>query len=281
MNQNKYLQLDFVFIFFSNCYIRGTLQMFWNEPIEIKKGNFLGNFTIPKEYEISFEVYLNKTVTSYANIIHFTIGRDCCDYGSRIATMFYSSDGIAEINAPINGNGNYYYYTNLITLMKWIKITIKQYLSNGHYYYAVEIDGEAVQTVQNNDARSFENVQLYVSDSWHEAPPGFLRNLMVPSVEIDNFSFYRNLISEITMSTSDVIKVPLTVIFGADAIVTYIDPSIEAYDADTCIFSCLQNAKCYSLSFSQTGRVCMLYRVNIRINQNSLSNNIDWDTYLL
>ncbi|XP_065639719.1 uncharacterized protein LOC124815450 isoform X2 [Hydra vulgaris] len=248
MNQNKYLQINFLFILFFTCYIYNSHQMVLvSEPTDIIKGNYLSTLTIPKVYEISFEVYLTSVSTTPTNLIHFTTGNNCCGYGTRIASVFVSSQStLAEFTAPVNGNGNYHFFAKL-PLMKWTKITSKQYLSHGMYFYAVEIDGQTVHIVQNNDTRIFENVKLYISNVWFNATKGFIRNLAVPT----------------------------------DAIVTYIDPSDEASDADTCIFTCLQNAKCFSLSYSQTGRVCMIYDVNIRTNQNSFGSNINWDTYVL
>ncbi|XP_047140136.1 uncharacterized protein LOC124815450 isoform X1 [Hydra vulgaris] len=282
MNQNKYLQINFLFILFFTCYIYNSHQMVLvSEPTDIIKGNYLSTLTIPKVYEISFEVYLTSVSTTPTNLIHFTTGNNCCGYGTRIASVFVSSQStLAEFTAPVNGNGNYHFFAKL-PLMKWTKITSKQYLSHGMYFYAVEIDGQTVHIVQNNDTRIFENVKLYISNVWFNATKGFIRNLAVPMLETNSNSFTRDVMSEATIAMSDVIKVPLTVIFGADAIVTYIDPSDEASDADTCIFTCLQNAKCFSLSYSQTGRVCMIYDVNIRTNQNSFGSNINWDTYVL
>nr|XP_047140503.1 uncharacterized protein LOC105848162 isoform X2 [Hydra vulgaris]XP_047140504.1 uncharacterized protein LOC105848162 isoform X2 [Hydra vulgaris] len=253
------------------------------EPIEIIKGHYLTTLTMPKQYEISFEVYLTSISTEITNIIHFTNGIDCCDYGTRISSVFLSTreTTVAEINTPVNGNGNYQIFTKPLSLMKWTKFTLKQYLSNGNYFFAVEIDGGTVHTVQNNDPRVFENIQIYVSDSWYDSQPGYIRNLFVPIADTNSYSFYRDVMSEATMAMSDVIKVPLTNIFGVDVMDAYFDPSNEAYDADTCIFACLQKGKCFSSSYSQTGRVCMLYDVNIRTNQSSFSSNVDWDTYVL
>nr|XP_047143641.1 uncharacterized protein LOC124817499 [Hydra vulgaris] len=86
---------------------------------------------------------------------------------------------MAEISAPINGDGNYYFNTKPFLLRKWTKVTIRQYLSAGDYYYTVEIDGETAHFVKNTYPQDFQNVQLFASNIWHDPQPGFIRNLFI------------------------------------------------------------------------------------------------------
>nr|XP_047140253.1 uncharacterized protein LOC105847613 [Hydra vulgaris] len=162
-------------------YIKSSnAQMFvGNNGMMISKMNFLGLLTIPKEYEVSFEIYLSSTSGLYTNAIHITNGDNCCKYGSRISTVFFTYNLAAEFNAPVNNDGNYHFYTKPFTLQKWTRVKIKQYLSAGNYFYTVEIDGEAVHLVKNTNPQVFQNVKLYVSNLWHEAQPGYIRNLIV------------------------------------------------------------------------------------------------------
>ncbi|XP_065652509.1 uncharacterized protein LOC136079832 isoform X2 [Hydra vulgaris] len=145
----------------------------------IVKGQSLATLTIPKEYGISFEVYLSSFPGSFTNIIRLTTfsGQDNC-YGCRISTLFMNSQ-ITLVVAPINGNGNYYVASNLLTIKTWNKVTIRQYMKNGFYINAATINGITVYSVQNNDVRVFENVKIYVSDIWYDPQPGYIRNLIV------------------------------------------------------------------------------------------------------
>ncbi|XP_065671478.1 uncharacterized protein LOC136089419 isoform X2 [Hydra vulgaris] len=162
-------------------YIKSSkAQMFvGNKEMVITKGKLLGTLTIPKEYEVYFEVYLNSTLNTYTNVIHITNGVNCCKYGSRISTVYFTSNLVAEIDAPVNNDGNYHTYTKPFTLQKWTRVKIKQYLSAGNYIYTVEIDGDTVNLVKNTNPQVFQNVKLFVSDLWYEAQPGYIRNLFV------------------------------------------------------------------------------------------------------
>ncbi|XP_065671522.1 uncharacterized protein LOC105848540 isoform X2 [Hydra vulgaris] len=261
---------------------RGLLQTLIDKvQREIIKNTYLGKATIYFQYEVSFEIYLTSTLNEWSNVILITNGNEYDD-GSRIPSVFFTpSSNIAEICSSVNGNSHYCFYTKPLPLMEWTKVMIKQFLSYGNYFFSIEINDETVHSVQNSKISLFENVLVYVSDPSWSATPGYIRNLYILTPKADTYSFYRDLSDNATLSMSDVIKIAYTLIIGADAIVTYMDPSNEAYDADACIFTCLQNADCYSLSYSQVGNLCMLFNLNIRYNQNFFTSNIKWDSYLL
>ncbi|XP_047145891.1 uncharacterized protein LOC100203466 [Hydra vulgaris] len=158
--------------------IRETLQMFAeSKERSIVSGQVLSTLTIPKEYGIYFEVYLSSFSSSFTNLIHLTTGDNEC-YGCRISTIFLGNENTIVV-APINGNGNYYATTNLLTIKIWNKVIIRQYMKNGFYINAAIINGKTVYSVQNNDVRTFENVKIYVSDIWYAPQPGYIRNFIV------------------------------------------------------------------------------------------------------
>lgn len=248
---------------------------------EIIKNTYLGNVTIYFQYEVSFEIYLTSTLNEWSNLISITNGNEYYD-GSRIPSVYFlPNSNSAEICSTVNGNSRYCFYTKSLPLIEWTKVTIKQFLSYGNYFFSIEINDETVHSVQNTKVSVFENVLVYVSNPSWSATPGYIRNLYIQTPKADTYSFYRDLSDNATLSMSDVIKIASTLIIGVDAIVTYMDPSNEAYDVDACIFTCLQNADCYSLSYSPVGKLCMLFNFNIRYNQNFLTSNINWDSYVL
>ena len=53
-------------------------------------------------------------------------------------------------------------------------MVIEQYQENGIYLYEIEIDGETVHSIQNDDAKSFSNVKFYASNPWY---PSFTSNI--------------------------------------------------------------------------------------------------------
>ena len=45
-------------------------------------------------------------------------------------------------------------------------------------YFAVKIDGTQIRSIENTDPRTFENVQVFVGDSFHDPANAKLRNLV-------------------------------------------------------------------------------------------------------
>ncbi|XP_047140419.1 uncharacterized protein LOC105848274 [Hydra vulgaris] len=280
MIRNFFKHKIWLLIFFN---IRGTFQDFvFKEQREIVKDKYLATVTIPIEYEISFEIFITSYLKVWTNAIHFTNSNDCCDYGSRVPSLSVNpNQNTAQICSSVNGSGSYCFATQPLPLMQWIKVTVKQFLTNSDYFYSVLINDETVHSVKNTKVSFFDNVKVFISNPWVVAQPGYIRNLYVPTLKADTYSFYRDLRNEATLTMSDVIKNANTLIIGADAIATYMHPSNEAYDPSACIFTCLQNANCYSLSFSQVANLCMLFGLNIRYNVNFFTININWDSYVL
>ena len=142
--------------------------------------------TIPrfgKVYTVQFEFKVTQSeYQQWCNIVHITTGGNTGDYGSRIATTFlkYFSDGNVEwvIISPVNGKT----YSNLLktpSINKWFMVKVTQVNAGDDYVYKVEVDGNEVDKVKNTKPMQFENVTVYVSDPWHEAPPGYIRNLVI------------------------------------------------------------------------------------------------------
>ena len=44
-------------------------------------------------------------------------------------------------------------------------------------YYSVSIDGEEVMSVENSDARAFEEVEVFAGDNFYPPTDGSYRNL--------------------------------------------------------------------------------------------------------
>ncbi|XP_012563357.1 uncharacterized protein LOC105848004 [Hydra vulgaris] len=180
MKKNIYSKsgLMLFLVLYTKC---STAQMFvGSEGTNITYGKFLGTLTITKEFEISFEIYITSTSYEYiTSVIRFTTGTNCCDYGSRIATLFLHQNLVAEIVSPVSNNGNYGFYTKPFTLQKWTKVVIKQYFMACKYFYNIEVDEETVLSVENTNPQVFQNAQLFVGDSWYAPHPGYIRNLFV------------------------------------------------------------------------------------------------------
>jgi len=64
---------------------------------------------------------------------------------------------------------------------KWTRITLSQENFSGEARYRVLIDGVEKYSVRNAQDGEFRNVRVYASNPWHEALPGYIKNLSVKS----------------------------------------------------------------------------------------------------
>nr|XP_047141079.1 uncharacterized protein LOC124816093 [Hydra vulgaris] len=112
--------------------------------------------------------------------------------------------------------------------MEWNKIMVKQFLSNGDYYYSVLINDETIHSVKNTKVSFFDNVQVFISDPWKVAQPGYIRNLHVPILKAGTYSFYRDLSDDATLSMSDVIKKAWTLIIGGKMLRNQFEETIKS-----------------------------------------------------
>ena len=58
-------------------------------------------------------------------------------------------------------------------------VKVSQVKVGNDYVYKVEVDGNEVKKVNNANPMEFENVTVYVSDPWHSAALGSIRNLII------------------------------------------------------------------------------------------------------
>ncbi|XP_065679414.1 uncharacterized protein LOC105843544 isoform X2 [Hydra vulgaris] len=156
------------------------------EETSIQQGLLIATFkAVPKEYEIAFDLQLTSFITyTCASILQFTISSDYSNYGDRCPAVFVCNhlfDGV-QICGSVNGEICYAVITKYINLLDWTSFVISQRKLNGYYNYSVQVNGEIINTIQNNDARNFENVNLYISSPWVIAQPGFIRNMTVTNM---------------------------------------------------------------------------------------------------
>ena len=47
----------------------------------------------------------------------------------------------------------------------------------------MKVGGKVIGSVENKNARTYDNVKVYVSDPWHQTTIGFMRNLKITGCE--------------------------------------------------------------------------------------------------
>lgn len=141
---------------------------------------------LKKTFTISFDINFKKISSDdseYRNIIHLTADNtDRDSYGSRVPGVWTISPGVFFVASAINRdmNRHWYGYSNPINVGRWINVQVEQYLdSNGLFQFDISIDEVRKVKYQNNDARVFEDVYVYVSDPWHPPADAVIRNFKI------------------------------------------------------------------------------------------------------
>ena len=157
--------------------------------------------TLEKQFNVSFEVKPTSFQWGQRNVIHFTIGDDHGNYGSRTPAVWLISERFV-IASAVNGNKNYVYTSVTFPTGDWISVQISQIKSLSNYIYSITINGNVVHTVTNNNPAEFRNVQIFASDPWYEAQPGFIRNFVLYSKLIIYYFFNTTLINKVSVMFS-------------------------------------------------------------------------------
>ena len=137
--------------------------------------------TLGKAWKISFELTLYGTIENWGSIIHFTLGEDNGKYGDRNPAV-WTNPGTTKLHiaSGVNGNKNYYINTDTLPLNKKMLIEIEQiYLQDNTYQYNIYIDSKQIHSRENKDARSFEDIKVYIADPWSQPANGLVENIKI------------------------------------------------------------------------------------------------------
>ncbi|XP_047124613.1 A disintegrin and metalloproteinase with thrombospondin motifs adt-1 [Hydra vulgaris] len=133
-----------------------------------------------KEYTVSFEIKPTRFLYEWANVIHLTTNNNNHKYGDRNPAVFFHQNGSGlHICSAVSGIINYVKNTNKLGLHNWSSVKIAQEFKESKYIYSIELNGQRILYIENNDTRDFSNVKVYVSNPWYEAQPGFIKNLKI------------------------------------------------------------------------------------------------------
>ena len=132
---------------------------------------------LPKQYEISFDFKPTKWIGGWTNILHMTTNTNV-GWVDRIPGFFPLSHKVAISNA-IDGNGNWYFWTPQLPLNKWVHFRLTQNIERHEYVYRVYIDNKLYRMQVNDRPQDFKYVDIWISDNWYNAQPGFVKNLHI------------------------------------------------------------------------------------------------------
>ena len=132
---------------------------------------------LPKQYEVSFDFKPTKWIGGWTSILHMTTGGNA-GWGERIPGFLSYIKKVA-ISAAIDGQGNWNFYTLPLTLNKWVHFRVIQRLEGNNYVYRAYMDGFLMKEKINKKPQDFKQVDIWLSDNWYNAQPGFIKNLFI------------------------------------------------------------------------------------------------------
>ena len=158
---------------------RLLLNVFPGKPAALVRRRLMKTLSVlPKQFDISFDFKATKWIGRWTNIMHLTTGANCCGIGQRIPAIF-PLNGKLAISFAVDRNGNYYFWTPKLALNTWYNFRLTQQLVGKNYIYRVYMNNKIIHTKVNTNAKDYKNVKVYVTDNYHNAQPGFIKNLRI------------------------------------------------------------------------------------------------------
>ena len=143
------------------------------------------NFTIPEEFQVSFEVYLNSKRDGWRNIFALTnTTNNKGNHGDRIFVLALANEegnnNTFRFFFSVGDDPTYSYLpSDEIPVQEWMNITAKQANFSGTYKLQVFINGSIVHEVQNPSPNVYEGVIAYASREFERPVDGMIRNLLI------------------------------------------------------------------------------------------------------
>jgi len=157
-------------------------------PITLEQTNLVTTLDIlPREWMVDFMVKPTSVNSSdIRSILHLTNKPEEINtsrYGGRIpALWFYLGELYIECAEDNGGKrGKRAHTLPQPPIGKWTQITLSQENMSGEARYRVLIDGVEKYNVRNAQDGEFRKVRVYASNPWHDALPGYIKNLSVKS----------------------------------------------------------------------------------------------------
>ena len=135
-------------------------------------------------YILSFEILPTGTVDCDSNILHFTTGEDCCDFGTRSPGFWFNPNGTTlSVSIGDSTDGNWYIDADKeqLPINVWTKVILE---CNGP---DVTLSvGESVYTAKQPTRRFSGNLTVYAGDPWWAAANANIHNLIYKIRPADN-----------------------------------------------------------------------------------------------
>ena len=147
----------------------------------LTKGNLLKIFSkMSREFEVKFEIFPLALPVNWASAVHISIGNNIGRHGDRIPALFLNKDRFWTTCSSIENNHNNCHNFRNVSLNVWTSFKIWQArIPDGDYIYEYSVNNNKMYSVVNSQPKSFQNINVYAADPWHDPVNGSIRNLEV------------------------------------------------------------------------------------------------------
>ena len=136
--------------------------------------------SLPMQYEFSFDFKPTKFVGGWTNILHLSTGGNA-GWGDRIPAFLMVNNKVA-IASAIDGNGNWYFWSPVLKINEWVHFRVTQTFERHEHVYRVYMNNQLLKTKVNKKPEEFKEVDVWVSDNWYEASPGYVKNIEIKGI---------------------------------------------------------------------------------------------------
>jgi len=129
----------------------------------------------PTDYVLRFTIEPTGLVAGYSSIIHFTTGKNCCGYGTRVPGVWFDGEETDRLFVVTghDANGNAYLYSaelalNIESNVEILVVGTKSTLS---------VNGVVVSTMIIGDRSPLSDVKVFIGSPWYTAADAFISNV--------------------------------------------------------------------------------------------------------
>ena len=139
------------------------------------------NLTIPKEYQVSFDVFLNSYPTTKGAIFRITNTTGSKgNQGDRIVRLIVNAQHHFLFHFSLGDDPNYSFETSFTMSEKiWYNVTVIQSNVSGTFKLQIFINDSMVHEVDNPSPNVFKEATAYASDLHFHPLDGFLTSLRI------------------------------------------------------------------------------------------------------
>ena len=149
--------------------------------LSLTKNNLLTTLPIlPHEWMVEFMLKpTNLESSGWTSIFHMSIAENCCNVGERIPAIFFKPSYGFRVDTALNNKAAFENSFPAPAKDKWTQIRVSQELLHWQFYFRVFIDDAEKLVVENLTPVKFVNVKVSATSPWHNAQPGFIKNLSI------------------------------------------------------------------------------------------------------